>query len=173
MSENITIRILNNNNAINCVVARDEIWYRAKDVALALGYNNTKKAVIDHVLIENKIRLDELKPQANLDYNGANSIYINEVGLRSFVIESQLLTASDLATQLGISVQTRYVRQETEIVGFVQDVLTQKMVPVEFQKNVNNFRIDLHLPDQKLAIEIGERNHADRDLSYEEEREMY
>ena len=47
------------------------------------------------------------------------------------------------------------------------------MVPFEFQKNVNNFRIDLYLPDQKLAIEIDEHNHADRDPSYEKEREMY
>ena len=47
------------------------------------------------------------------------------------------------------------------------------MVPFEFQKNVNNFRIDLYLPDQKLAIEIDEHNHADRDPSYERERETY
>ena len=47
------------------------------------------------------------------------------------------------------------------------------MIPFEFQNNVNNFRIDLYLPDQKLAIEIDEHNHADRDLSYEEEREAY
>ncbi|MFM7983959.1 MAG: hypothetical protein ACKPKO_32005, partial [Candidatus Fonsibacter sp.] len=106
-------------------------------------------------------------------YTDANTIYINEAGLRSLVIKSKLPTASDLATQLGISVETRYVRKETEIVGCIQDVLTHMMVPFEFQKDVNNFRIDLYLPDQKLAIEIDEHNHADRDLSYEEEREMY
>ena len=125
------------------------------------------------MLIDNKRRLNELNPQAKFDCNEANTIYINEAGLRALVIKSQLPTASDVATQLGISVETRYVRKETEIVGFVQDVLTQMMVPFEFQKNVNNFRIDLYLPDQKLAIEIDEHNHADRDPSYEKEREMY
>ena len=46
-------------------------------------------------------------------------------------------------------------------------------VPVEFQKSVKNFRIDLYLLNQKLAIEIDEHNHADRDPTYEREREMY
>ena len=173
MSDNITIRSNNQSHTINCVVARDQIWYRAKDVAIALGYKNTKQAVIVNVIIDNKRKLSELKPQAKFDCNEANTIYINEAGLRSLVVKSQLPTASDVATQLGISVETRYVRKETEIVRFVQDVLTQMMVPFELQKSVNNFRIDLYLPDQKLAIEIDEHNHADRDPSYEKEREMY
>ena len=173
MSDTITLRTNNKKHTINCVVVRDQRWYRAKDVAVALGYKNTKKTLIDHVIIDNKRKLSELKPQAKFDCNEANTIYINEAGLRALVIKSQLPTASDVATQLGISVETRYVRKETEIVGFVQDVLTQMMVPFEFQKNVNNFRIDLYLPDQKLAIEIDEHNHADRDPSYEEEREAY
>jgi len=173
MSDNITIRTNNKSHMVNCVVVREERWYRAKDVAIALGYKDTKQAVRKNVIIDNKRRLNELKSQAKLDCNDANTIYINEAGLRSLIIKSQLPTALDLATQLGISVETRYVRKETEIVGFIQDVLTQMMVPFEFQKNVNNFRIDLYLPDQKLAIEIDEHNHADRDPSYEKEREMY
>ncbi|MFM7978020.1 MAG: hypothetical protein ACKPKO_01780, partial [Candidatus Fonsibacter sp.] len=60
-----------------------------------------------------------------------------------------------------------------DIVGFIQDVFTQMMISFGCQKNVNNFRIDLYLPDQMLAIEIDEHNHADRDPSYEEEREAY
>ena len=133
MSDNITIRTNNKTHTINCVVVRDQRWYRAKDVAIALGYKNTKQAVIVNVIIDNKRRLNELKPHAKLEYNDANTIYINEAGLRSLVIRSQLPTASDVATQLWISVETRYVRKETEIVGFVQDVLTQMMAPFEFQ----------------------------------------
>ena len=173
MSDTITIRTNNKNHMINCVVVCDQRWYRAKDITTALLYKDTKRAVQLHISIDNKRRLNELKPQAKFDCNAANTIYINEAGLRSLVVKSQLPTASDIATQLGISVETRYVRKETEIVGFVQDVLTQMMVPFEFQKTVNNFRIDLYLPDQKLAIEIDEHNHADRDPSYEKEREMY
>ena len=86
------------------------------------------------MIIDDKRRLSELKPQASLDYNDANTIYNNEAGLRSLVIKSDLPTASDIAIQLGIGAETRYVMKETEIVGFVQDVLTQMMVPFDFQK---------------------------------------
>ena len=74
MSDNIKIRIKNNKHTITCVVVRDERWYRAKDVAIALGYKNTKQAVITNVIIDNKRRLSELKPPANLECNDANTI---------------------------------------------------------------------------------------------------
>ena len=44
---------------------------------------------------------------------------------------------------------------------------------MNFKKNVHNFRIDLYLPDQKLAIEIDEKKHTDRDPIYEQEREEH
>ena len=46
------------------------------------------------------------------------------------------------------------------------------MIPFRISKKkaLNNFRIDLYLPDQKLAIEIDEFNHKDRDAHYEKER---
>ena len=90
MSDNIAIRTNNKNHTVNCVVVRDERWYRAIDVAVALGYKHTKKAVIDHVIIDNKRRLNELKPQANLEDNDAMSIYINEAGLRSLVVKKSI-----------------------------------------------------------------------------------
>ena len=116
MSDNITIRTNNKSHTVNCVVVRDERWYAAKDVAIALGYKNSNKTVKDHVIIDNKRRLSELKPQAKFECNDASTIYINEAGLLSLIIKSQLPTASDLATQLGISVETRVVRKEIEIV---------------------------------------------------------
>ena len=63
------------------------------------------------------------------------------------------------------------VPQETEIVGFIQEMLTQVMIPIEFQKSAATYRTDLHAPTLKLAIETDENNHADRDPSYEQARE--
>ncbi|MFM7977762.1 MAG: hypothetical protein ACKPKO_00460, partial [Candidatus Fonsibacter sp.] len=87
--------------------------------------------------------------------------------MRALVVKSQLPNASEVAKLLGINEETRYIRNEIEIISFIQYVLVQMMIPFEFQKNVNNFRIDLYLPDQKIAIEIDENNHADRDPLYE------
>ena len=44
------------------------------------------------------------------------TIYINEAGLRSLVVKSQLPNASDVAKILGINEETRYLRKEIEII---------------------------------------------------------
>ena len=100
-----------------------------------------------------------------------NTIYINEAGVRRLVVKSQKPQASKLARELGIKEETRYLRKEIELVAFLQEILTQVMIPFEFQKTVANYRVDLYLPKQRLAIEIDENNHADRDPSYEQARE--
>ena len=46
------------------------------------------------------------------------------------------------------------------------------MILFEFQTSVKNYRIDLYLLDQKLAIEVDEHVHADRDVQYEQTREQ-
>ena len=91
MSDNITVRTNNKNHTINCVVVHDEKrWYRAKDITTSLLYNDTKRAVQLHVSIDNKRRLNELRPQAKFDCNVANAIYINEAGLRSLVVKQSI-----------------------------------------------------------------------------------
>ena len=97
-----------------------------------------------------------------------NTIYINEAGVRRLVVKSQKPQASKLARELGIKEETRYLRKEIEIVAFLQEILTQVMIPFEFQKTVANYRVGLCLPKQRLAIEIDENNRADRDPSYEQ-----
>ena len=145
-------------------------WFRAKDVAMLLGYTNTAKAVANHIDDGDKRQFCEVCSRV-LTANDRNTIYINESGVKRLIIKSQKPQASELAKQLGIKEETRYLRKEIEIVGFVQDVLTQMMIPFEFQKRVANYRVDLYLPNQNLAIEIDENNRADRDPSYEQARE--
>ncbi len=43
----------------------------------------------------------------------------------------------------------------------------------EQQKRVGRYRIDLYLPDYKIAIEVDEYGHRDRDPKYEEYRESF
>ena len=87
-------------------------------------------------------------------------------------MKSQKPQASDLAKQLGIKEDTRYLRKEIEIISLVQEVLTQSVLPFEFQTSVANYRIDLYLTDQKLAIKIDESDHDNKDASYEQAREQ-
>lgn len=65
-----------------------EPWFVAKDVALALGYKNSRDALAKHVD-------DEDKEVAKCDTHGGaqNLLVINEAGLYSLVISSKLPTA--------------------------------------------------------------------------------
>jgi very-short-patch-repair endonuclease len=166
-----TLTFQNSSFKIHQVVVDGVPWFRGNDVAKILGYSRPRKAIDDHVDDDDKMKLGEFAPHACADANDRKTMYINESGVRRMVLKSQKPQASQLAKQLGIKEDTRYLRKEIEIVGFIEEVLTQSLIPFEFQKRVANYRIDLYLPNQKLAIEIDENNHADRDARYEETRE--
>ena len=93
---------------------KDEIWSKAVAVATILRYKNTMKSIRDHVDPEDKRKLSELgsKTKQNetdplkfkqnesfwlktgpLKRNEGNTIYINESGLYSLILRSQLESA--------------------------------------------------------------------------------
>jgi len=78
--------------SIDCVIVDNNVWFRGKDVALALGYKDTTQAVRDNVEEEDKHKLEELYDPFStqpLTFNEKNTIYINESGLYSLVMISQ------------------------------------------------------------------------------------
>ena len=48
-------------NKISIIKIKDEIWFKARDVSLALGYVNISKSISDHVDPEDRIALSQLK----------------------------------------------------------------------------------------------------------------
>ena len=77
----------------------DDIWFRGKTVACILNYKNTRKAILDHVSPEDKCSLKRLKSKGNeslpLKRNTGNTIYINESGLYSLILRSNIDKAKD------------------------------------------------------------------------------
>ena len=65
-----------------------EVMFCAKDVAEALGYNNTMKAVRDHVDEE-----DKLRERIVLSGQNRQAIFINESGLYALILSSKLESA--------------------------------------------------------------------------------
>lgn len=73
------------------VVMRDgEPWFVGKDVAEALSYSDTSRAVFDHVDKEDKTSL--VIQQSGSNYK-ANTTLINESGLYSLILSSKLPSA--------------------------------------------------------------------------------
>ena len=82
----------------------DEIWFKAVAVATIVKYTNQRKAIRDHVDLEDKRKLLELVSKSkrndpfrlktdHLKGNEGNSLYLSESGLYSLVLRSKLESA--------------------------------------------------------------------------------
>lgn len=86
------LQIFNNKEfgEIRTVVIDSEPWFVGKDVAEALGYSNSRKAIQDHVDDEDKRDGVTIRDAIGREQN---PIVINESGLYSLVLSSKLQTA--------------------------------------------------------------------------------
>lgn len=74
-------------NEIRTMVIDGEPWFVGKDIAENLGYSNTRKAVIDHVDIEDKKDGVTIRDSIGRDQTPT---FINESGLYSLILSSKL-----------------------------------------------------------------------------------
>ena len=84
-------------NEITVIKCRDEIWFRGKDIAKALGYEKTRNAISKHVNDDDKSILENLRrgPQIRAPFKNeqGGSTFINESGLYSLIFGSKLESA--------------------------------------------------------------------------------
>ena len=84
-------------NGITVIKCRDDIWFRGKDIAKALGYEKTRNAILKHVDDDDKSMLEDLRrgPQIRAPFKNeqGGSIFINESGLYSLIFGSRLESA--------------------------------------------------------------------------------
>ena len=77
-------------NKISVIKCRDEIWFRGKDIAKALGYEKTRNAILKHVDDDDKSILEDITrgPQIGAPFKNeqGGSIFINESGLYSLIL---------------------------------------------------------------------------------------
>ena len=45
---------------IECILVGSDVWFRGKDIAIALGYENTRAAILNNVEEEDKYKLEEI-----------------------------------------------------------------------------------------------------------------
>ena len=84
-------------NEITVIKCRDDIWFRSKDIANALGYEKARNAILKHVDDDDKSILEDLRrgPQIGALFKNeqGGSILINESGLYSIIFGSKLESA--------------------------------------------------------------------------------
>jgi len=163
---------------IESVKIDDVLWFRGNNMATILEYKHPSVIIhknIDADFKKTRAELEGLLTVSNRDTtissNEKKTMYINEHGLKQLLLKCQMPIATIIAREYGIEIQTKYLRKELEIIGFVQEYLTALCIPFQFQKRVYSYRVDLYLPDQAIAIEIDENGHSDRNVEYETKRE--
>ena len=84
-------------NEISVIKCRDEIWFRGKDIAKALGYEKTRNAILKHIDNDDKSILEDIRrgPQIRAPFKNEQGsiIYINESGLYTLILTSKLKSA--------------------------------------------------------------------------------
>lgn len=84
------------NNDINIIIDENDIvWFNANEIALTLGYKFPKDAIINNVDKEDKIKLEDININNKINKH-PHSIYINESGLYSLLIQSRLKKAKKI-----------------------------------------------------------------------------
>ena len=81
--------------AVHSIVVKGDIWFRAKDICLILGYANTKQAIINNVsekhvaTLRQLSRVYETAPSSSYTQKQLDSKYIDEPGFYALVLRSQ------------------------------------------------------------------------------------
>lgn len=88
------LQIFNNSEfgQIMSLVLDDEVWFIGKDITMALGYSNDRKALQDNVDVEDR-RLIQKSLCGTLEIPNRGVTAINESGLYSLVLRSKLPNA--------------------------------------------------------------------------------
>ena len=89
---------------VQCVCVSGEPWFRGRDVATILGYNNTTQAIRVNVDDDDKKKMEELGKLSDSlpDPNARKTMFINESGLYSLIMRSEKPEATPLGSGLTI-----------------------------------------------------------------------
>lgn len=158
----------------------DEPLFSAKDVATILGYSNTRKAILDHVDEQDRMRLENMGvPSKKLINNQGQSVVINKRGLLSMfskctkhVPESFIKHIKDkYSIDILVERTFRYYPKETETILYIKKAFSGEKY--ETQYKCGNYKIDLYFPLYRMAVECDENGHKDYNEKKEKNREIY
>lgn len=90
----VSKEFLFNDQQVRTVVRDGEPWFVGKDVAIVLGYGNTKDALLSHIDEEDRAILQRSE-NATFEIPNRGLTIINESGLYSLIVSSKLPTAKE------------------------------------------------------------------------------
>jgi len=168
IKENIKEIIISPIHKFRYIKKQNDIWFVAKDICDILGLSNITNALRN--IPEKWIKKEIIKST----YNSQNMNVINITGLKK-LLQSTRSKNTDLITKslsiLNINFDIIFTCKEASCLNIICKSFENFSQKLQYQ--VNKYRIDLYFPEYKLAIEVDELNHENRNTLYENERQTY
>jgi prophage antirepressor-like protein len=147
------------NNDINIIIDENNIvWFNANEIALSLGYKYPKDAIINNVDKEDKLKLEHININYKINKH-PHSIYINESGLYSLIIESRLKKAKKFKLWITKIVlpsirKYGYYKLKKEHESSINEIMNKiKFLEKQNNKLKNELKIELY-PNGSLVYII-------------------
>lgn len=161
---------------VRAVEINGEGWLVGKDVAEALGYKNTRKAILDHVDIEDK-------DLHNIPTSGGKQTVtiIKEKGVIRLIQKSKVksleyktdfinwLISNNLISD-SVIIETR---KEIEFLSTLEKILKPMNYSLQQQLVDGAYKLDGYISELDLVIEYDENGHKHYDQAKERIREAY
>ena len=138
-SLNVIIKTITDDNNV--------LWFKAKDIALFLGYVNAKQAIRHNIDNDYKTVLDNIKASnrglyhSPLTVNAKNTIYINEPGLYQLLFSSKKVEAKKF-TKWVVEEVIPSIRQTGKYILYEQPKLLDKQISLMNEKDLHFKVID-------------------------------
>ena len=124
-----------------------EPWFVGKDVAEALGYSNTKKAILDHVDADDKT-LIQRSQNVTFEIPNRGMTIINESGLYSLILSSKLESAKIFKHWVTAEVLPTIRKTGGYINQGQEDLFVDTYLPFLDENYKNLFKLNLQVIDQ-------------------------
>ena len=134
------------------------LYFKARDIAMILGYSNVNKSIQQHIDDDYKFKLRDIPIDpvlGEMDVNKTdNSIYVSEPGLYQFIFKSQLPVAKEFSKWVYEEVLPSIRSQGTYI-----PVVIQKQVILKNETDLHYKVVEFirnHFPHVILIAGLGE-----------------
>jgi very-short-patch-repair endonuclease len=143
-------------------------YYKANDLAKALGYSNFRKAITQNVPKEHIVHGGRLGFKNSA--NDAATKFLDKEGVTELVYASRIPGSIDIAKALAIPLSAKF-KQHYHEMGTIKVIMDafegEKMLR---QHWLLGYRVDLYFPELKIFVECDEKNHQGYDKEKEELR---
>ena len=143
----------------------DVQWYVIKDICDILKVSQVNKIILN--VSEKFLSIEQISTRGGKQ----KMRVININGIKHVLQNTRSIYKDKILQILNIDLDIIYDCKESSYLKIISESF--KNLPQKFQYTISKYKIDLYFPDQKLAIEVDEFDHKDRDPILENNRQKY